>query len=300
MEQFKKILLSLLYPHGIIIFLLTILSSAGLFWVFSNGMDEHPIAYIIYVLSFYTLSVIVIAAPPIFKKCRDLIYGNTHAARYLTEEELRSRISLYSGTIINLAYAVFKLFTGVYYNSVWFGAVAVYYMVLCLIRFLLIKNDRKSIQIKTDDERNLHGWKSYRACGWLMLALNIAIVGMVVQMIWQNKGYSYPGFVIYASAAYTFYRMTMAIIKIIKTRKATNPVFSAAKAIDLSVALMAIFALQTAMFASFGAEMSADSSRLMNAVTGGTVCLGVVCIAVIMIIRSSRSIKDIKINKTEI
>lgn len=294
-DNFMKILSRLLHPHYIIIILLSVISAAGLCYVFLNGLDETLIAYVIYFLSFYSLCVVVAATLPIIKKCKDIIYGNAHANRYLTEAELRTRISLYSGTVINFTYAVFKLFTGIYSRSVWFGAVSVYYMVLCLIRFLLIKNDRRSAKIETKKERLLHEWKSYRASGWLLLVLNVAISGMVFQMIWQNKGYSYPGFVIYASAAYTFYRLTMAIIQTAKIQKSNNPVFSAAKAMDLCVALMAIFALQTAMFASFGADTSDSTRRLMNTITGGTVCFEVLCVAVFMIIRSSRAIKSVRL-----
>lgn len=299
MERCKKVLRTLLYPHAAIIFPLTVLSAAGLCHVFLTGLETHPIAYAVYTLSFYALCVLVAAMPPMVKKCRALLYGNTHAARYLTQRELRIRASLYGSTAINLAYAVFKLFTGIWFRSVWFGAVAVYYMVLCLIRFLLLQNDRKVRRMDSPDARLLRQWWGYRVCGWLLLLLNAAMTGMVVQMIWQNKSYTYPGFVIYAAAAYTFYRLPMAIVRMVKLHRSNDPVFSAAKAMDLSVALMALFALQTAMFASFGAETSAFTRRLMNTLTGGTVCLAVVCIAVFMIVRSHRALTTMQISKTE-
>lgn len=50
----------------------------------------------------------------------------------------RVRISLYGSFIINLAYAFVKLFSGIVYHSAWFGAIAAYYMVLCLMRALLV------------------------------------------------------------------------------------------------------------------------------------------------------------------
>lgn len=300
MEKIKKLLLQLLHPHIFITILFTVISTVGLCYVFINELDESPIAYVMYVLSFYTLSVIVVAVPPVIKKCRDMVYSNTYAARYLTEIELRTRISLYSGILINLGYAVFKLFTGVYYHSLWFGAVSIYYMVLCFIRFSLVRNDRKSRKIKSKENRRLIQWKSYHLCGWLLLALNAAITGMVIQMVWQNKGYSYPGYIIYLSAGYTFYRVIMAIIRTVKIRKSNNPVLSAAKALDLSIALMAIFTLQTAMFASFGVEMSETTRRMMNAITGGSVCLAVICIALYMIIHSAKYIKKLKYNQKEI
>lgn len=291
MERFKRIMEKLLFPHPILIFLLTIASAVGLCHVFLNGLDTHPIAYIVYVLSFYALCTIVARIPPIIRRCKTGLYGNAHTARYLTEAELRARISLYMGTVLNLAYGVFNLVIGWYYRSVWFGAIAVYYMVLSLIRFLLVKNDRKSRKMERSSDRYLHHWKSYRVCGWLLLLLNAAMTGMVFQMIWQNQSYSYPGFVIYASAAYTFYRLTMSIIHTIKLRKGEHPLFAAARALDLSIALMSIFALQTAMFNSFGGGMQEDTRQLMNTLTGGTVCFAVVCIAVFMIIRSRKVLK---------
>lgn len=291
MERYKKIVLRMLYPGWIISILLTIFSAAGLVYVFLNDLTEHLTAYIIYVISFYTLCVLVAAIPGIVKKCRKKVYSNNYAARYLTERELRARISLYTGTVVNLAYSVFKLIMGIWFRSVWFGAVAVYYMVLCLIRFLLIRNDRRIRNIKQDKKRTINQWNSYRTCGWLLLILNATMTGMVFQMVWQNKSYSYPGFVIYASAAYTFYRLTMAIVRMIKLKKAGNPLLSAAKALDFSVALMAIFSLQTAMFSSFGGDMSEAVRRLMNIMTGGTVCLAVVCIAVYMLLRSGKVLK---------
>lgn len=291
MKDFKKLLHTLLYPHSILILLLTLLSAAGLCWIFLNELDETAPAYAVYMLSFYTLCVLSAAAPRVFRYCRAAVYRNTHAARYLTERELRTRISLYGGTLINLAYAVFKFITGICFRSVWFGAAAVYYLVLCLIRFVLIRGDRNNGQIDGKEQRLLHDWRSYHYCGWLLLILNAAISGMVVQMIWQNRSYSYPGFIIYASAAYTFYRLTMAIIRTVQTRRGTNPVFAAAKAMDLCAALLVIFALQTAMFSSFGMEMDAKTRGLMNLLTGSAVCLAVLCIAIYMLIHSAKILR---------
>lgn len=295
MERFKKLLIKLLYPHIAIALLIVIISTVGLAYVFTQqGLETHIVSYLIYAFSFYALCIVVANVIPLIKKMNHLLHGNAHTSRYLSEAELRARISLYLGTLINIGYAVLKLITGVVYSSFWFGAVAIYYMVLSIIRFLLIRADRKSVKLTDDTYR--HEWKSYRLCGVLLLLLNTTMSGMVFQMVWQNKGYSYPGFVIYASAAYTFYRLTVAIIKIC-SKKIVIPILLSTKALDLSMALMSMFALQTAMFASFGAGMAAESRRLMNALTGGTVCFAVVCIALFMIIKS---MKKLRINKVEI
>ena len=172
----------------------------------------------------------------------------------------------------------------------WFGAVGIYYMVLSLTRFLLIKKDR-SLQAQQGQHALLQ-WQGYRIGGGFLLMLNATMSGIMFLCIRQNQSYVYPGFIIYASAAYTFYRLTMAIIQNIRLRRRAQPLFLAAKAMDLSAALMSIFALQTAMFATFGSETEAALRQLMNALTGSAVCIIVVCMAVYMLIRAQKEIKS--------
>lgn len=298
MGKLKRLTMRLLFPHPILVCLLALTSSAGLVYVFRQGMDTHPIAYVVYVVSFYALCTVVARIPGMFNRSKAKVYANPHAARYLTEQELRIRISLYSGTALNLAFGIFKLVIGITFRSVWFGAVGVYYMVLSLMRYLLVKADR-SAQTLQDSAVLLHQWKGYRTCGALLLLVNATMTGIVSQIIWQNRTFAYPGYVIYVSAAYTFYRLTMAVIQTVKMRKGNHPLFAAAKATDLSVALMSIFTLQTAMFASFGGDMSADTQQLMNSITGSAVCFAVVCMAVFMLIKSQKNMKLFQTEKQE-
>lgn len=288
MEKFKRILLKLLYPHLIIAVFLTIFSTAGLIYIFTQSKEESIIAYLIYVLSFYTLCIVVAGAIPNFKRIKTLLHSNKHTSKYLSEADLRARISIHTGTIINISFSIFKLLAGIYYKSTWFMAVAVYYAVLSVIRFILISRDRSTRKLSKN--QTLMQWKTYRLCGILLMLLNMTMTGMVFQMIWQNKGFSYPGFIIYVIAAYTFYRLTITIVRLTKSKQ-YNPILLGAKALDLSISLMSIFALQTAMFNSFGADTSKETLKIMNSFTGGTVCFAVILIAIIMIVKSTKKIK---------
>ncbi len=293
MERFKKIMLKLLYPHFAVSVLIVVIAAFSLISVFAYGLESRPGSYVIYVFSFYALCVVCANTVRLVKGTKKYLHQNIYTEKYLSDAELRARVSLYAGVLINIGYAIFKFAAGVLYSSVWFGAVAIYYIVLSLIRFLLIKADR--VFVKSADDTYCHGWKSYRLCGILLLLLNTAMSGMAVQVIWCNEGYFYPGFVIYASAAYTFYRLTVAIIRI-SGRKISNPILLATKALDLSMALMAMFTLQTAMFASFGKDMTVESRRLMNILTGGAVCVAVLGIAFVMI---NVATKKLRMNRAE-
>lgn len=276
----------LLKPHPAILIPLVIAAAALLIYVFANGLEETYLAYAAYPLSAYALAASVIAAIPGAKNAERFVKENRYISAYMEDRERRLRISLQIGLAVNIAYAVLKFGTGVYLRSAWFGAVGIYYMVLSVIRFLLVRDNRKLMQICDPREKYRRAWGSYRVSALLVLLLNITMTGMVIQMVWHNETFVYPGLLIYASAAYTFYRLTMAIISTVRYRRAEDPILSAAKYIDMCVSLMSLYALQSAMIVTFGSD---DGFRLtMNSITGFVVCLWVVLIGVYMLVQAHK------------
>lgn len=291
MEKFKKVLKKMFFVPGKIGVPVVLLAIILLVYVFVKGLEESAFSYFVYVLSFYALCIFSVKIPKIIKGTKSFLHRNAYTAKYLSEAELRLKIALYNGTLISFLYGVFKLAMGIYFRSFWFGAVAVYYIVLCVIRYLLVKNEKKSINFEVKEEQRLHEWKSYRLSGILLLLLNVAISIITVRVVLRNDGYSYPDFVIYAAAAFTFYRVSVSIVRFVKKSKNLRPVFAAARSLDLSIALMSLFSLQTAMFSSFGGDMSEKTKMMMNSATGFGVCICVVSIAIYMIVNSTNKIR---------
>lgn len=227
-----------------------------------------------------------------------LIYGNKFGSRYMTDIPFRIEVSLYWSLSINVLYALFKLFTGLHYiqagvlsASYWFGAEAAFYIVLSCVRFMLLRYVR-------EDSGDLQSeYKKYRFCGCLLLALNVVLTGVVYQVAHYGMGYHYPGFMIYAAAAYAFFCLITSLINAVNYRKLSNPLLSAVNAISLAKALVAIFALQTAMFASFGTNKAFE--RIMNSIAGGSVCLIIFGMAVLMVARGNLALRKIDFNILE-
>lgn len=287
MKKFKSVILKIFSPCLPLIILFCIISAALLTCVFVNGYEQSVIACVSYAFSAYTLVAVSLKIPETVKKCKEILHSNRYTKRYLTEADHRAKISLYSGLCIHLIYSVFKLVSGIYYSSVWLGAEAVYHTILGVIQLLMVRSENK------EDQENLNKWQIYRTCGILMLLLNSAISAFVVMTVFQNKSYVYSGIVIYATAAYTFYRLITAFVHIGKFRKRNQPILFASKYLNLSAAFMSLFALQTAMLTQFGDETI--NSRVMNALTGCFVIFSVIYIAVSMIIRATKEIKKLKI-----
>jgi hypothetical protein len=191
---------------------------------------------------------------------------------------------------VNLIYVAFRLFSAFYYNSIWFGAEALFYIVLSFVRFMLLRNVRKN----KDDLR--HELLTYRFCGSLLFVMNAALTGVVYQTIHHGMGRQYPGLLIYAAAFYAFLLLSTAIVQLVKFRKYKRPLLSAAKTINFSQALVAMFSLQTAMFASFN-EGDIMLERIMNSVFGGLVCCAIFAMAVMMVVQSFNKLKILNENK---
>lgn len=287
-NQWKK----LLFPRGWLMLLLSMSSAAGLVAVFIKGLEEHPIAYVLYVLSFYTLSVVCIflykVLPDRYRRTKEKVYSTSLGNRYFTDKAFKVRVSLYSALSINLLYAAFKLCAGLYYSSFWWIAVAVYYIVLSLIRFLLLHYMR-SVDTAQD---MISEYRRYRLTGILMTLLQLALSGLVIQMLRKDQNYIYPEIIIITMATYTSYTVTVSIIDIVRYRKLNRPVLSASKAIRFAAALVSLLSMETAMLAKYGED---EGFRvLMTALTGAGVSIIILGMSVYMILRANREIKLLK------
>ena len=110
-------------------------------------------------------------------------------------------------------------------------------------------------------------------------------------MVLTDSGYSYPGYVIYLSALYTFYTIILAIVNLVKFRKLGRPILSAAKVLNFVAALMSLLGLQTAMISQFSTE-GENFRRMMNTITGSGVWFAVILTAVYMLLHS-RKMKEV-------
>lgn len=283
----------LLHPPVWALILVSVLSFAALAMVFVQGRTEQTLAYLVYGMSAYSLAIVLAALPGLTKRVKSAMMDNSvfqKAAeaeltrQYLHDPAFRGSVSIYQGLAVNLFYCAFRIAAGIRYASVWFLSMAVYYLVLGSLRLYLIVCYRR----RTPASERL----CYRQTAWLLFLLNIPMGGMIVQMVRTNSGFSYPGYIIYLSALYTFYTMVTSVIQLVKFRKLGSPILSAAKVLHFVSAMMSILGLQTAMISRFS-ENGEDYRQMMNALTGGFVYGIVILIALYMLLHSRYPDKEV-------
>ena len=292
--DWKKYGTKLLFPPLWVILILTAVSAVSLVLVFVKGWDTQWFSYALYVLAFYTLSLICIACyktfPGYYKAAKIKLYDNKYANRYLTDIEFKTHINLYRSLIINLIYVAVNAVSAIIYSTWWFALFALYYAILAVMRFLLVRYVSKN-KIGVSRLKEL---KRSRLCAYILMTVNLALSGAVLMMVYHHRGFDYQGFLIYVMALYTFYITATAIIDLVKYRKYNSPVMSVSKIIKLAAALVSMLSLETAMFSQFGGEMSQDNQRLMIMLTGAGISIIVVTMAIYTIVHSTKEIKALK------
>lgn len=292
MERWKRILRKLLFPKWQLVLLSVPLAAAGLTYAFTGNRQEQWVAVPIYVFSFCALTwvcaLVGSSAGRWKREIAGVIDRTPVVKRYLTDVSFSMNVSLYRSLGLNGIYAVWKLWIGVRDRSAWFVTLAVYYLLLAVMRFSLLRYFARNAYGENQREE----WKRYRLCGILLLVMSIALTCMVILVVLRNEGFHYAGYLIYVMALYAFYSITMAIRNVVKYRKYRSPVMWAAKALQLAAALVSMLALETAMLSAFGGNDTAQSRMIMTGCTGAGVCAIVLGIAVYMIRRSTKAMKE--------
>ena len=294
MDKLKMTIKKLLHPHWAVLTVIAAVSFAALIVIFATGNNNSMPAYAVYTMSAYSLVICILALPDLINNIRQhirnsrivrKINSNPLGRKIINDMEFRGRMSIYQGTFINTLYVVFRVAAGIWYASVWFISIAVYYLVLAVLKAYLIINYRKK-----NEKIEL---KCYRRIAQMLFLLNIPMGGMIVLMVLTDSGFNYPGYIIYLSALYTFCAFGQAVINLVRYRKIGSLILSASKVLNFISAMMSVLGLQTAMIARFSND---DESfrKMMNAITGGFVWAAVIGIAVYMLIRSASIRKEVQ------
>lgn len=289
--DWKKLGRKLLFPPVWLMLVLSAVSAAALIAVFLKGWEKTAAAYGIYVLAFYTLCTVtcffVMVLPKQYGQIKRKIYENPFGNRYMTDKAFRTEVSLYVSLSMNLLYVGINVWFWYLLHSWWFMILAVYYTIMSVMRFFLLRY----VRVHDLGSRMVAEWKRTRVCAYILLLINLSLSGAVLMILFRNRGYDYPGMMIYVMAMYTFYSTIHTIVDIVKYRTAQSPVMSTARIVSLSAALVSMLNLETAMFAQFGAEMSQQDQNLMIMLTGAGISVIIVTLSVILIVKATREIR---------
>lgn len=291
MERFKTICRKVFCIHWFAALALSVLCGAALIWLFLEGLETQWFAYPLFVLSFYALTadcvVLIPKAVTLTKQNREKAQNKTPEKR---EKELKKR--LYRNFLVNLVYGTGQTIQGAVVGSAWVGGNGLYNLAHGFAHLILVRCEKKLDRIESEQEKELTAWRYYTGSGVALFGINLTMTGLAFQMIWMRRGSFYSEIMVIAVAAYTFFKLIMAIVRVIQCRNNNSPILGATRNFAMTEALMNLFSLQVALFDAFGQEF--EYQLLMNSLTGGAVCLMTMLGALGMVLHGRKRMNEIR------
>ena len=161
--------------------------------------------------------------------------------------------------LCNMVYSAYHIIFGITTHSWWFFTIGIYYAILSVVRFVVLRHKGKKLFV-------------IRFTGIMLMVLSLSLVGTVILAFVKDRGTEFSLVVMLAIAVYAFTKITLATIKWINARKSKSVKLITLRNISFANAFVSIFSLQRSMLVSFEG-MSETEIRIMNVATGSAVCI---------------------------
>ncbi len=256
-----------------------------------------PYSYLVYII--YSLAALALSysvyitvrfAPQAKISVLNFLSNHSLTKRLVSHYDFRTLILLALSFCLNFAYAVFCAVIAILTRTVWYGSLAAYYIFLTVMRggIVFYHGKARKSRALSDEERHLLDVRKYRSTGIMLMLMPLCLSFAIWEMVSNGGAYEYGSLMIYAVAAYTFWKITMSVINLVKAGKSNVVTLMAVRNIGFADSLVSLLALQSALLQAFGDGIG---SGFANAATGTAVCLLTFLTGLYMII-NLRKIKN--------
>lgn len=259
--------------------------------------------YAVYVLAAlflgYGIYLAVRLAPQMKRGIAERVNRHAVTSRFFSDYGFRTQAITLLSLIVNVGYALVHFVLAVLWRSLWYGALAGYYLLLSALRGGVLAGGRGAKKRAEGDAVRLLGdkWRIYRASGAALFLIEAALSVFVTQTVLFGRPQTPSLVMAIASAAYTFYRVILSLVQMRKGRKTGDPLVQSLRNINFSNALVSLFALQITLVAVQGG--ADEGMRNMNIFMGFFVCALTIALGLYMIVRASRKLGRMKADEAQ-
>ena len=180
--------------------------------------------------------------------------------------------------LITFLFAIYNLFLGIRYSDSWGISIAIYYLCLIVARlsFLIVeKKIRKNEKVLKEEIRR----KTYIYLSIFMFFIDFCLIAPITLMIIHPKDVYFGLIPSIAVAAYTTYKITIAIINYVKVKKYNNIMFKFVRELSVIDAFVSILTLQHTLIMVNGG-MTAQMLKLSSA-TSFIILLAIIIFSIV-------------------
>lgn len=172
----------------------------------------------------------------------------------IKDKIFRTYMIAISSFFITLAFTIYNLTFGLIYNIAWNISISIYYALLMAIRGYILYTEHK---IKNTNAIKEKRRKLYIRSSILLFLINLALIAPIALMVLDKKDPAIVGLIpAIAMAAYSTYKVTLAIYNYKKYRKNVNLTLRQLKVISLLDAIVSVVTLQNTMILANGGMTS--------------------------------------------
>ncbi len=184
-------------------------------------------------------------------------------------------------------FALYNGFLGIYLLSVWHGSICVFYLLLVLIRGTILLAERKAklSRAANKSEKEQIRYKAFTISGTFLLLLSLALICPITLMVRLEKPVGLSLIPAIATAAYTTYKITMALVHVRrqKRKKHRNILVAELRTINLIDALVSILTLQNTLIMIKSGD-GADNMLVLSAISSAAIYILIVIITVYLLV----------------
>lgn len=288
-EKVLRIAQTLLMPPRLVIVLAVPVICVLMVWVLLFDNKDNPVSYAAYVISAYLFAVLVIWVVRDVPAQRAIAFArrNPHVSRLMDDEDMRRRLFVFIGVVVDVLWALGNLVLGIAWLSVWFITLGIYYLVFGLMRGILLHELRKSAECTTREQARVS-----RICG-IMLISSVLILSGIVTLIMVGEGsIRYDPITVIAVATFTFFSLTVSIVGLVRLRSHENLLVGANCRVNLAIALVSLFTLEIGMFSAYATADDAQLVFVMPIITGATIAIVLCIMGAITVRLANRTLAD--------
>ncbi len=232
----------------LLILLFSLLSYAGLIFVFLKDLSGTAAGYVFYFLSALSLTADVWLSGRSVRRVKAFLYKIPFFSKLFTEFWFREKVWLNTGLAVSLFHVGIHLYAGMRSGAMWQMLLGLFFLILCIAKTGLLKNAAKK-DYRADPEGEI---RIYKRTAVLILFLCMPLAGILVMMGAEGYSYQYNSFLIYGIAAVVFYNIISSSVNLFRYRKHKSPLLSAVKRLNFINSLLSLQGLETAMISAFG------------------------------------------------
>ena len=189
-------------------------------------------------------------------------------------EKIDKRTKIRVSLLIGLLYSIYNLAVGFFAGTVWHTAIGIYYLLLLVVKFILQ-------MVKSNDKMST---KLFITTSMLLFLISSSLVAPIIMMLRNQRPVSIPLEIAIGIAAYTTYKVTVAIINFVKRGLSNNLLVAELAAIGLIEAIVSVITLQNTLITVNGG-VGDNGLVILSAVSSVVGLIGILYLIIRLIIK---------------